>query len=230
MTRFSRLPIAIALDGDWKDVKIWTNRLKGKVWGFKIGSILYAERGPRIVEDLKAKGFNVFLDLKFHDIPNTVKFAVRQSFAHGADLLTVHACGGKAMLEAAAAEQKRNQKVVAVTVLTSLSQPDLKSLGVERKLNQQVLKMGKLAMDAGIKGLVCSPQEVQSLRKKYSKAVLVTPGVRFAKGGDDQKRTETPGSALKKGSSLIVLGRALTAAPDWKKAWHKVTSSMAEMS
>jgi len=122
MTRSRPLPIAVALDGSWKDVKIWTNRLENKVWGFKVGSILYAERGPRIIEDLKSKGFNIFLDLKFHDIPNTVKLAVRQAFSHGVDLLTVHACGGRDMLEVAASEQKRNQKVVAVTVLTSLDQ------------------------------------------------------------------------------------------------------------
>ena len=229
MTHRRQYPIAVALDGPWSEVKVWAERLKDKVWGFKVGSILYADRGPQLVDDLKSKGFNVFLDLKFHDIPNTVQLAVRGAFAHGADLLTVHACGGRAMLEAAASEQKGDQKILAVTVLTSLDQSDLHSIGVQNELPDQVVNLGKLAVDSGIKGLVCSPKEVGLLREKFPQTFLLTPGVRFQAGGDDQKRTETIASAFDKGASMVVLGRALTKAEKWEEAWKKVTSSMEKM-
>lgn len=229
------LPIVLALDGPWADVKIWTERLQGLIWGCKVGSVLFAEKGPRIVEDIQAKGFRVFLDLKFHDIPNTVQLSVRRAFSWGVDLLTVHASGGRAMLQASAAEQKAQQKIVAVTVLTSLDVRDLSDLGISRSLDDQVHSLADLAMNAGIAGLVCSPKEVAGLREKYSRAVLVTPGVRSPRVGaatenDDQKRTETLETTLRNGASLAVLGRALTEVQDWKEEWKKITSFTAEKS
>lgn len=223
-------PIVVALDGEWKSVKVWTDRLENQVWGFKVGSILFAERGPRVVDEIQRAGYRVFLDLKYHDIPNTVQLAVRRAFSWGVDLVTVHASGGRAMLEAAAAEQKRNHSVVAVTVLTSLDQRDLKSVGVNKNLRSQVLSLSKLAIHAGVDGLVSSPFEVASLRKNFKKAILVTPGVRLESSDQhDQKRTDTLHSTFLKGSSLAVLGRALTASKNWKQEWQNINSSLEEI-
>jgi orotidine-5'-phosphate decarboxylase len=223
-------PLVVALDGSWKESKIWTSRLKGLVWGFKVGSILFSEMGPKIVEKLKSDGFRVFLDLKYHDIPNTVQGAVRHAFALGADLVTVHSSGGRAMCEAAAKEQTSKQSIVAVTVLTSFDEKDLQDLGIERKLDNQVMVLANLAIKSGVHGLVCSPLEVGSLRKKFPKAILVTPGIRLESGDkQDQKRSATLQSAFLNGASLAVVGRALTAAKDWKKEWQKINSSMEEI-
>lgn len=223
-------PIVIALDGTWSDVKIWTRRLEGKVWGFKVGSILFAERGPKVVEEIQRRGFRVFLDLKYHDIPNTVQLAVRRAFSWGVDLVTVHACGGRAMLEAAASEQKKNQSVVAVTVLTSLDQNDLKNIGVSRDVKSQVIHLAKLSIDSGVDGLVSSAAEVESLRTKFKKAILVTPGVRWASSSqNDQKRTDTLEATFQRGSSLAVVGRALTSAENWKQEWQSISSSLDEI-
>jgi orotidine-5'-phosphate decarboxylase len=224
------MPIVVALDGEWKDVKVWTQRLEKQVWGFKVGSILFAERGPRVVEEIQKRGHRVFLDLKYHDIPNTVQLAVRRAFSWGVDLVTVHACGGKAMLEAAAVEQKKNQSVVAVTVLTSLDQKDLRLIGVEKKLKAQVLSLAKLSMESGIKGLVSSPAEVSSLREKYKNSILVTPGIRLSNHQiGDQKRTDTLAATFLNGSSLAVVGRALTSAKNWKTEWQNISSSLEEI-
>jgi orotidine-5'-phosphate decarboxylase len=223
-----KAPIIVALDAPWRDSKIWIQRLRGKVWGFKVGSILFSETGPRVIDSIQKAGFKVFLDLKFHDIPNTVQLATRRAFSWGVDLLTVHSCGGRAMLEAAAAEQKKGQSILAVTVLTSLDSLDLQELGIQRDLKLQVRHLGSLAMSSGIRGLVCSPREAADLRKKFRDALLVTPGVRFEQNTQDQKRTETLEGALKAGASFVVLGRALTESQDWKKTWQKVICSMEE--
>lgn len=220
------LPIAIALDGNWESSKVWLDRLKGRVWGFKVGSILFCERGPSLIEEILKRDLGVFLDLKFCDIPNTVEGAVSRAFSWGVQLTTVHAFGGSAMLKAAAAQQRPGQAVVAVTVLTSLDQGDLKSIGVERELGDQVNSLGQLAMSSGIKGLVCSPLEVENLRKQFPSATLVTPGVRLGEA-HDQKRTASLAEAFKLGSSLPVLGRALTESKNWEQTWEELTSSLA---
>ncbi len=225
--RTKSLPVVIALDQPWKESKIWLSRLKAMVWGFKVGSILFTERGPKVIEDVQKAGFKIFLDLKFHDIPHTVQKAVRQSFSWGVDLLTVHACGGKAMLEVAASEQKAKQSVIAVTVLTSFDQSDLKDIGVSRSLDEQVVALGDLAIKSGVRGLVCSPLEVQSLRLRHANSFLVTPGVRFDAGAvQDQKRTQTLKATLQNGASLAVVGRAITDSKDWESVVCKMNQSI----
>ncbi len=222
-----KLPIAVALDGDWKHSKIWLDRLKGLVWGFKVGSILFTEQGPSVIESIQKKGFSVFLDLKFHDIPNTVQGAVREAFSLGASVTTVHAAGGVEMLKAAAAEQTKNQLVVAVSVLTSLDEVNLRSIGVQRSVSEQMQGLSELALSCGIRGLVSSPQEVAALRLKFPESYLVTPGIRIGEA-HDQKRTGSLKQALEDGSSLIVLGRALTESKKWEETWQSLTSSLGE--
>ncbi|MBN8554029.1 MAG: orotidine-5'-phosphate decarboxylase [Deltaproteobacteria bacterium] len=223
-------PIVVALDESWSESKIWTKRLKGKVWGFKVGSILFSEMGPKVVQKLKAEGFRIFLDLKYHDIPNTVAGAVRQAFDLGADLVTLHSSGGRAMCEAAAKLQNSKQSVLAVTVLTSFDEKDLKDLGIDRSLPKQVESLASLAIKSGVHGLVCSPLEVANLRKKFPKAILVTPGIRLeANGTQDQKRTSGLQDTFLNGASLAVVGRALTGEKNWKAAWEKINSSLEEI-
>lgn len=226
----TRSPIIVALDAPWRDSCVWLSRLKGQVWGFKLGSILYSELGPGVIEKVQNQGFRVFLDLKFHDIPNTVERSVRTAFSWGVNLLTVHASGGRSMLEAAASYQRRGQSILAVTVLTSLDAADLRSIGVHASLTTQVQNLADLAINAGIKGLVCSPREVASLRARFKNAILLTPGVRFAGPSGDQKRTETLRATLDSGATYAVVGRALTEAKNWKDAWQKLISSTDETS
>ncbi len=223
-------PVVVALDEPWNSAKIWVDRLKGRVWGFKVGSILFAERGPTVVEEILNSGARVFLDLKYHDIPNTVQLSVRRAVSWGVSLITVHAWGGHAMLKAAAAEQKPDQRVVAVTVLTSLDQEDLKQAGVLGDLEGQVQRLATLAINSGIAGLVSSPHEVADLRERFPEATLVTPGIRLDPGTDDQKRTLGIDETLRAGSDLAVVGRVLTMATDWEKQWERITSSTAGMS
>lgn len=218
------------MDESWQKSQVWLDRLQGAAWGFKVGSILYAERGPQIIEELLRRGYKVFLDLKFHDIPNTVQGAVRQAFQNGVHFLTVHACGGAKMLELAAAEQRPDQIVLAVTVLTSFEENDLEMVGVGGGLDQQVVRLAHLAVKAGIRGLVCSPLEVRSLRQQWPQMALVTPGVRLDKNVQDQKRTLSPAEAFQQGASHIVLGRALTASSNWEQTWNQITSSLGAMS
>ena len=219
--------MVVALDDDWKKSKVWVKRLRGKVWGFKVGSILFAERGPSVVESILGEGHRVFLDLKYCDIPNTVEKAVKTAFSWGVDLLTVHAFGGRPMLEACSQHQSKKQKIVAVTVLTSLERKDLRELGLDRDVSEQVRALGQLAISSGIAGLVCSPLEVRMLRQQFPGSVLVTPGVRIAES-HDQKRTATLTDALDSGSSLVVLGRALTESKDWESTWAQLISSSEE--
>lgn len=231
MKSFSGAPgqsVVVALDDEWKKSKIWIKRLRKQVWGFKVGSILFAERGPSVVESILKEGHRVFLDLKYCDIPNTVEKSVKTAFSWGVNLLTVHASGGRPMLEACAQHQSKNQKIVAVTVLTSLERKDLKELGIDRDLSEQVKALGQLALSSGVAGLVCSPLEVRMLRQRFPGAYLVTPGVRIAQS-HDQKRTATLTEALDSGSSLVVLGRALTESKNWESTWAQLISSSEEM-
>jgi len=223
------LPIAVALDDSWAESKIWLKRLRGRVWGFKVGSILFTEKGPSIISVIRRMGYSVFLDLKFHDIPHTVQRAVRAAFKAGANVTTVHAAGGKEMLELAAKEQKSNQIIVAVSVLTSLDQVNLSSIGIERPLAEQMSSLSDLALNSGIKGLVSSPLEVATLRQKFPSAFLVTPGIRVGET-HDQKRTGSLRQALEDGSSLVVLGRALTESKDWEATWQNLICSLDETS
>jgi orotidine-5'-phosphate decarboxylase len=202
---------------------VWA--LKEWVGWFKVGKALFVETGPEAVSMVREAGARVFLDLKFHDIPNTVKGAARAASRLGADLFTVHASGGKAMMAAAlegaregALSSGRDPLVVGVTVLTSIDQEVLKTeLGVERPLPDQVLALAIQAREAGLSGVVCSGRELALLRMFFPGGFLmVTPGISLSSASDapDQKRTVTPKEALKAGSDLLVIGRSLIESPD----------------
>jgi orotidine-5'-phosphate decarboxylase len=185
---------------------------------FKVGMQLYTAEGPAVVRELVAAGRKVFLDLKYHDIPNTVASAVKEAAGLGVSMLTVHASGGSKMLRVAvdAAAANPSLMVLAVSVLTSMDAADLHEIRVEGSVEKQVLALGKLAVESGCQGLVSSAREALALRKAYGdKFALVTPGVRPA-GVEhgDQARVVTPAQALKAGSSHIVVGRPITAAKD----------------
>ncbi len=186
---------------------------------YKVGLQLYTAEGPSIVRELVASRHRVFLDLKYHDIPNTVGAAVREAAQLGVSMLTVHACGGSKMLRAAVdAAQAANPDllVLAVTVLTSLDDDDLGKIGLRGGVLDQVLRLAALARSNGCKGVVASAQEAEALREKFGHDfAIVTPGVRPAGSGqDDQARVVTPAEAIAAGASHIVVGRPITEASD----------------
>ena len=190
---------------------------------YKIGKQLFTAEGPQSVRDLIASGRKVFLDLKFHDIPNTVRAAVRSAAELGVSMLTVHASGGSKMLKAAveaAAQSPSRPMILAVTVLTSLSDDDLQETGVSGTVLSQVLRLGALARKAGCGGLVASAKEAAELRRELGEGfAIVTPGVRPAgAAAGDQARVVTPRDAIIAGASHLVVGRPITEASDPAKA------------
>jgi len=194
------------------------DRLEGRCKWFKIGLELYLSAGNSVVLELKKRDFSVFLDLKLHDIPNTVAGAVRSVAGLGTDLLTVHAGGGPGML-AAAAEAVSGisgaPRLLAVTVLTSMDSAQLAATGIAASPAEQALRLAKVAHDAGIRGLVCSPEEAAQMRREIPDSVLVTPGIRPAGASvGDQKRIATPATALAAGADYLVVGRPITQAED----------------
>ena len=184
---------------------------------YKVGKQLFTRFGPESVSCLKGAGKKVFLDLKFHDIPNTVGQAVRSAAAIGADLTNVHASGGPAMLkEAAAAGRDAGIRVIAVTVLTSLDAEQLQAVGIADPPEKQVARLARLTATAGLNGVVCSALEIAAMRREFGpEFLLVVPGIRPA-GSDvgDQKRVMTPGDAARAGASFLVIGRPITHAQD----------------
>ena len=196
--------------------------LGGSVRAYKVGMQLYTAEGPRIVRELAAGGHQVFLDLKYHDIPNTVAAAVREAAKLGISMLTVHAAGGARMLEAAAeaanagSESSGRLRILAVTVLTSMKQADLNEVGVQGQLIEQVVRLAQMALNAGCAGVVSSARETEVLRSRLgSDFLVVNPGVRPA-GADwgDQARVVTPADAIRSGATHIVVGRPITGARD----------------
>ncbi len=182
----------------------------------KVGLELFVAHGPEAVRQVQALGCNVFLDLKLHDIPETVGRSSRRAADLGVDLLTVHASGGPAMVQAAVrGAEGSSLKVIAVTVLTSLDSLDLARLGVGEELGAHSQRLADLALAAGAAGLVSSPHEVGALRAAHPSATLVTPGIRLESDeAGDQKRVASPRAAVAAGSSLLVVGRPLRDAPD----------------
>lgn len=193
-------------------------QLSASVQWFKVGLELYLAAGDRVVNELKQRGYSVFLDLKLHDIPNTVASAIRALGRLQPDLLTIHASGGSAMLRAAAdaaCSLSSSPRLLAVTVLTSLDAPALQEVGVPASSMDHVLRLAQLASECEISGVVSSPEEAAALRRAHPKALLVTPGIRPAGASTgDQKRTASPSAALQAGASMIVVGRPITAAAD----------------
>jgi len=215
----SRDQLAVALDlPDETQAIHLVDRLGNTCQWFKVGMELYYATGNRIVRQLRDRGFSVFLDLKLHDIPNTVAGAVRSATQAGASLLTIHASGGAAMMAAAAeaASAPGSPRLLAVTVLTSMDAEQLAGIGITVSPADQALRLAKLAQASGIDGMVCSAEEVAMLRGETRPGtLLVVPGIRpTGSAVEDQKRVATPAQAIAHGASLLVVGRPITRAKD----------------
>lgn len=208
--------IFVALDTpDIDRARAVAERVRHHVGGIKLGLEFFAANGRSGVREMADLGLPIFLDLKLHDIPNTVAKAVQALRGLEPAILTVHASGGRAMLEDAKAAAPAGTKVVAVTMLTSLDQRDLDATGITGTPHDQVLRLTELAMRAGVDGIVCSGEEVKAAHKLWPKGFFVVPGVRPADGVvADQKRVVTPRAALDNGASILVVGRPITQAED----------------
>jgi orotidine-5'-phosphate decarboxylase len=232
-----RNPIIAALDVPTAELALALARdVAPAVGAFKIGSELFTAAGPDIVRRVRDTGANVFLDLKFHDIPNTVAKAVASAVRLDVQMLTVHTSGGSEMLRAAeqSAQQTASQSgrnaplVLGVTVLTSMDSNTLAEIGGGSNVGRQVERLAELAVQAGLRGLVCSPLEIVGLRQFLPANVqLVTPGIRTgAEKGDDQKRTLTPREAIGAGATWLVIGRPIYAAPNPRVAAEAILKSL----
>ena len=191
-------------------------RLSPALCRLKVGKELFTAAGPGLIEQLMKSGFEIFLDLKFHDIPSTVAHACKAAQGLGVWMVNVHALGGRRMLEAAREAVSGNTKLIAVTILTSMGAEDLVDIGITETPEQMVLRLARLARDCGLDGVVCSAQETMRLREQCgNQFCLVTPGIRPIDASlDDQSRVMTPEAALRSGSSYLVIGRPITRAQD----------------
>ncbi|WP_336986231.1 orotidine-5'-phosphate decarboxylase [Altererythrobacter aquiaggeris] len=209
-------PIYLALDmPQLDDAVAMARKVKGHVGGLKIGLEFFCAHGSHGVHEIAHVGLPVFLDLKLHDIPNTVASAMQALHVLEPSILTVHASGGRSMMEDAKAAAANGTKVVAVTVLTSLDERDLARTGVTGSAHDQVLRLADLAQDAGLDGIVCSGQEVGSVHKQWKDGFFVVPGLRPAGSTiGDQKRVVTPRKARDDGASVLVIGRPISRADD----------------
>jgi orotidine-5'-phosphate decarboxylase len=221
-------PIFVALDTpDMAHAAAIAKRVRNHVGGLKLGLEFFCANGHQGVREIAAIGLPIFLDLKLHDIPNTVAKAVQALRGLEPAILTVHAAGGRAMMEDAKAAAPVGTKVVAVTVLTSLDGGDLASIGLAADPHAQVARLTDLAREAGIDGIVCSGNEVEAARKIWPAGFFVVPGVRPA-GGEvaDQKRVMTPRAALDAGASILVVGRPITGAEDPDAAARAIEATL----
>jgi len=226
--------IAIAIDvPDMDSARRLMDQLDDTARLFKVGSQLFTSAGPVIIKEIKDRGKNLFLDLKFHDIPNTVAKASEVATELGVDIFNVHISGGYEMMSATAeaVDSKASEMgiirpiVLGVTVLTSIDEPTFRNIfGTTRDLESQIIHMTELAKKAGLDGVVASPQEIKRLRKMYGdEVVILTPGVRTEKLlHDDQKRTMTPSQALSDGADYLVIGRPIYQSPDPAKAFKQI--------
>jgi orotidine-5'-phosphate decarboxylase len=228
--------IIIALDVPAKEEAIaLVSRLKD-ARTFKVGLELFTAEGPALFRKLKSLRKDIFLDLKLHDIPNTVAGAVRSAFKHGVQMMTLHTSGGREMMAKAAevarqtaADTGRPKPVLlGVTVLTSLKGADLEEVGQPSDVASQVLRLAGLAKAAGLDGVVCSPQEIEVLRREHGRdLIIVTPGIRPVwAAAQDQKRIMTPAEAVAKGADHLVIGRPITGAPDPNEAFLRVVGEL----
>lgn len=221
-------PIFVAIDTpDLARALNIAEAVRDHAGGVKLGLEFFSAQGPDGVRRISALGLPVFLDLKLHDIPNTVGKAVEALASLQPAILTVHAAGGRAMLTAARAAAPARTKVVAVTVLTSLDEADLAAAGVSSSPGEQVARLAELARDSGVDGIVCSGAEVAAARAAWPKGFFVVPGIRPA-GADvgDQKRVMTPAQALADGASVLVIGRPITGAPDPAQAAAELAAAL----
>ena len=223
----AQLIVALDVPGKAEAVAV-LDRLPAAVSIFKVGLELFCAAGPGVLDPFHARQKKIFLDLKLHDIPRTVERAVQAAARHGVFMLTVHASGGAAMLRAAAEAARalgaQAPKIVAVTVLTSLNQQDLIDVGVQRTPGDQVLALARLALAAGVDGLVCSAQEVAALRQTLGpQPLLVTPGIRLPTDDiGDQKRVATPAAACRAGANYLVVGRPILESDDPAAAARRI--------
>lgn len=209
-------------------------RLEPALCRLKVGKELFTSAGPQLVEQLQQRGFEVFLDLKFHDIPNTTAQACKAAAALGVWMVNVHALGGKRMMETAREALEgvaRRPKLIAVTILTSMAQDDLHGIGINASPAQMVSRLAQLAHDSGLDGVVCSALEAPLLRQQHGADFnLVTPGIRPANAAaNDQSRIMTPRAALQNGASYLVIGRPVTQAPDPLQALQDIVTETGEL-
>ncbi|MGN0072438.1 MAG: orotidine-5'-phosphate decarboxylase [Coriobacteriales bacterium] len=228
--------IIVALDCSADEAIVLGEKLAGHARWVKVGMTLYYAVGPAIIRSLHKLGFKVFLDLKLHDIPHQIQGAAASMASAGADLITVHASGGADMMAAAlkgahraAREQGAPDPLIcAITVLTSMDQAALESIGIEGEPLEQVTRLARLAQQAGLSGIVCSPQEAAAMRELLGPdACIVTPGVRPQGAAlGDQSRVATPASAFQAGASHLVIGRPITQAADPVAAFEEIVASL----
>jgi orotidine-5'-phosphate decarboxylase len=225
-----RLIVALDVSSAGEALRL-ASQLKTSVSRLKVGKQLFTAEGPQVVRDLTSSGFGIFLDLKFHDIPNTVGAAVRSAAGLGVDMLTVHASGGSKMLRAAVEagrQASKPPKILAVTVLTSMSDEDVQEVGFGGRVVDEVLRLAELALTAGCDGIVTSAREAAEVRRRLGDGfAVVTPGIRPA--GDaagDQARVVTPTDAVRAGVSYLVVGRPITAAADPGAAARRIVNEI----
>ena len=224
-------PIIVALDVDQKSALELARKIDPQDCKVKVGSQLFTASGPKVIQELKNLGFDIFLDLKFHDIPNTVRKAVETAIEMGVWMLNVHSLGGREMLKAAY-EAKETASIkpilIGVTMLTSLDNKSIKQVGLEMNIEDQVLLLADLCQEEGLEGVVCSPNELVLLREKVNKDfLLVTPGIRSLKvENDDQKRTSTVSEAIEKGADYVVIGREITTDKDPNEKIRKILETV----
>jgi orotidine-5'-phosphate decarboxylase len=223
--------IIVALDvPTGKEALHLVDQLRHDISFFKIGLQLYTAAGPAIVRQVLVTGARVFLDLKLHDIPNTVAGAVESASELGVQMLTIHLSGGQAMVRAAANARKKDLSLLGVTVLTSIDEPALHEVGVSDTVEKQVARLAEIGSAAGINGLVTSPKEVKFLREKFGpQMTLVVPGIRPA-GAEaaDQKRVMTPREAIEAGANYLVIGRPITAQSNPRDVVAKICDEIAD--
>lgn len=223
--------IIVALDVPTKSAALdLVKQLRDAISFFKVGLQLYTAEGPAVVREILAIGAKVFLDLKLHDIPNTVAGAVESAAELGVEMLTIHLSGGSEMVRAAVAARKGSMSILGVTVLTSANDETLRELGISDKIDNHVLRLAKLGVAAGVQGLVASPHEVKKLRAEFGdKIKIVTPGVRpsWSEAGD-QKRFMTPRQAIDAGADYLVIGRPITAHKNPPEAVAKILAEIGE--
>ncbi len=230
--------IIIALDVKTREEALALAAALGDACVFKVGLELFTAEGPSLFKKLEALRKSIFLDLKLHDIPNTVAGAVGSAMSHGVRMMTLHTSGGREMMAAAAARAREAAEsakgprplLLGVTVLTSLKEPDLAEVGMTADVPAQVLRLAGLAKAAGLDGVVCSPREIEALRREFGRElVIVTPGIRPAwSAAQDQKRIMTPAEAVARGADYLVIGRPVTAAPEPAEAFRRVVREIEE--
>ncbi|WP_028264198.1 orotidine-5'-phosphate decarboxylase [Atopobium fossor] len=227
--------IIVALDCEREEALSLAQRLRGHAQWVKVGMTLYYACGPEIVHAMHDAGLKVFLDLKLHDIPHQIHGAARSASDAGADILSIHGLGAGAMIAAAregvneaAANREDRTKLVSITVLTSMNQQSLASIGIECSIAEEVQRLATLACSHGSDGIVCSPQEAAAMRTLLGpEALIVTPGVRPAGATlDDQQRVATPAQAIADGASMIVIGRPITQAQDPVAAFDAIVEEL----